>query len=513
MRKIFNWIRKNKEILLLAVVILLAAFWRFYKVEMTFVAGWDQGNHLLEPAKLIKEGKLIFQGPAALEKGEYKAFLGPFYYYLLAVPLLFSNLNVPWAGYFTGFLSLAAIIYGWYLAKKIFQTNFHAFFTAFFLSFSYMFMAMGRTFTNPFYLPIFLLILIDATWTISQEKRPKTIWWLLFGFSLSAVLQLHSSAFLLILPILLYLFIQKTFTGKNLRGWLIALAVFIIIYFPYIFYQLTNDFIDIKSYYGALFLARDSSAIDNTSLIFLVKRVIESFDVSFWSFFRIGTEGRHAAMTISWIITLGLLLLGNFWFKDKTKKSWYLFASLWVFLFLISAALFRFPLWAYYFLAVYPILFLVMADYLSLAVAKTKNLAWLLLVPAGYLIIINAGRPILEEITSGLNRAGHNPVVPQDLLYIDMDALAKYIDSDSEGRPVQLNFCYKYFYPGSLSYQPTYDFLLKYKYPVNWQDSADIVYFVRNPRDIDSCQPPENLKLIKSKDFTSIGVDKYQRIK
>ena len=138
---------------------------------------------------------------------------------------------------------------------------------------------------------------------------------------------------------------------------------------------------------------------------------------------------------------------------------------------------------------------------------------WILLIPAGYLIIVNGYKPIIEEINAGKNRARHDPVIAQDLLYVDMDRMAKYIYSDAQSQPVQLIFCYKFFYPGSLSYQPTYDFLLKYKYKVNWQDSADILYYVRNPRDIENCQPSENLKLIESKNFTSVGVDKYERIK
>ncbi|KKP88971.1 MAG: hypothetical protein UR93_C0005G0027 [Berkelbacteria bacterium GW2011_GWA2_35_9] len=498
--------------IVLTVILIGSAFLMFYKVNMTAIVGFDQGNHLNPVADSIRNKNILYQGPAALEKGGYKAYLGPFYYYLLAIPLLLTNLNALSASYFSGILALISVVYSYYLVRKIFDSSIKGIIVAFLLAFTYKFTAMGRGFTNPFYLLPFLLMLMDSVWTISQNKKAHWGWWAFFGFSLSATLQIHSSCFLLILPIFIYLFWKKSYR-QGVKNWLIALVIFLALYSPYIYYQATHNLADIRQYYGALVKAEDPNAVNNLGLVTSIERVITSLDVSMQSFIRWGNGERKLSITIGWVVALVATIIFAC-FGRKKLKDWYLFSALWVFFFLISAGLFRFPLWDYYFIAIYPMLFIALADILGYLISKTKIWGTIILIIVGGYYIYSNSQPIFNEIYQGEIRATHNPVQPSDLLYIDLRNLANYIVDDAQGQPVQINVCYKFFYPGCFSYQPAYDFLFKWNEKLDWRESADIIYFIRNPKDVGNCQPNDpNLKLISSQDMVSVGVDKYERIK
>src|SRR4030042_5563705 len=84
--KIINWIKKNRwEAFWLALILLIAAYFRIYKIDeyMTFLG--DEGRDVIVVRRLLVNFDPILVGPGTSIGNMY---LGPLYYYMMA-PFLF----------------------------------------------------------------------------------------------------------------------------------------------------------------------------------------------------------------------------------------------------------------------------------------------------------------------------------------------------------------------------------------------------------------------------------------
>src|SRR5438105_4200957 len=91
MDKIKSWIVNNKtEFVILIVILFVGAFFRLYKIDqyMTFLG--DEGRDVIIVRRLLIEHHPPLIGPGTSIGNMY---LGPAYYYMMAIPLFLSNFN------------------------------------------------------------------------------------------------------------------------------------------------------------------------------------------------------------------------------------------------------------------------------------------------------------------------------------------------------------------------------------------------------------------------------------
>jgi len=115
--KIKKYIFHHKiEITLLFVILVVAAFFRIYKISeyMTFLG--DEGRDAMV-AKDILQGNFTLLGPRA-SAGDF--FLGPIYYYMMAPFLFLSNLDPVGPAIMVALFGVATVFLVYYVGLKFF---------------------------------------------------------------------------------------------------------------------------------------------------------------------------------------------------------------------------------------------------------------------------------------------------------------------------------------------------------------------------------------------------------
>ncbi len=118
MKQLINWVVKNKlEFFLLLTVILLGAFLRFYQIygHATFLG--DEGRDALIVKRMIVDHKFTLLGPTASFGNLY---LGPIYYYMMALPLWLANFDPVGPAVMVATLGVLSIFLVWLIGRAFF---------------------------------------------------------------------------------------------------------------------------------------------------------------------------------------------------------------------------------------------------------------------------------------------------------------------------------------------------------------------------------------------------------
>jgi len=127
MKKIRSWIKENRlEAVILTSIVLLAAFFRLYRVSeyMTFLG--DEGRDVIIVRRLLTNFDPILIGPGTSIGNMY---LGPIYYYLMAPFLLLANFSPVGPAVFIALLGVATCVF--VLFALVVEPKYNAFFCAF----------------------------------------------------------------------------------------------------------------------------------------------------------------------------------------------------------------------------------------------------------------------------------------------------------------------------------------------------------------------------------------------
>ncbi len=109
----------KKSTILLLVIFLIFLFFRFYDIEHRNQFGWDQVDNAWAAKDIIIDHKLPLVGMPA--KGSSGFYIGPAYYYLIAVFYFFTQLDPIASGLFAGFTGIFTFWVLYYITKKIFS--------------------------------------------------------------------------------------------------------------------------------------------------------------------------------------------------------------------------------------------------------------------------------------------------------------------------------------------------------------------------------------------------------
>ena len=168
----------------LGLIVVLAAFLRFYRVEEYLRFLGDEGRDVLV-VKHMLEGKWTLLGPTASVGGFY---IGPIYYYFMLPFLWLFKLNPVGPAYMAGLFGLGLVILTYFAVKKFFDEKI-ALLAAFFAAISPKLIEMYRFSWNPNPMPFFALLTIYLLY-LGFDKNKK-IFIVGAGISFGVMLQLH----------------------------------------------------------------------------------------------------------------------------------------------------------------------------------------------------------------------------------------------------------------------------------------------------------------------------------
>lgn len=243
------WKFLNKwQFLSLVTILFLAAFFRLWNIEgyMTFLG--DEGRDALVIKDLLVNRHFPFIGPPTSIGNIY---LGPLYYYMMAVPMALFWLNPVAAAVQVAIIGILTVWLIYYLGKQWFGAK-AGLIAAFLYSISPVTIYYSRSSWNPNPAPFFTLLAILGMYKAHTSRN--FLWLALTGFGVAAAAQMHYLALILI-PIfgILWLievwkYYKQKIAGKFfIRGTLISILVFLILLSPLVIFDFRHNFMNYRA--------------------------------------------------------------------------------------------------------------------------------------------------------------------------------------------------------------------------------------------------------------------------
>jgi 4-amino-4-deoxy-L-arabinose transferase-like glycosyltransferase len=199
MDKIKSWIINNRlEAILLATILLVAAFLRLYKIDqyMTFLG--DEGRDVIVVRRLLVNLDLILVGPGTSIGNMY---LGPLYYYMIAPFLFIANFSPVGPAVMVALLGILTVFFVWFVTREWFG-KLGGIVAALLYAISPVVIMYSRSSWNPNIMPFFSLLCIYSIWRVYKALELK--WLIVLGFSFAMVLNSHYLGLLLVPVIFIY---------------------------------------------------------------------------------------------------------------------------------------------------------------------------------------------------------------------------------------------------------------------------------------------------------------------
>lgn len=238
---------KNKKIFFIVGLIILVGiylFVRLNKFEQRTTYHLDQGLHLLESWEMVTNRDIRLIGPMVSSKTylDRGFFIGPQYYYVLAILGIITRWNPIAIDLILLFIELGFILYFVNWIRKKFG-NLEAMMVFSLITFSRYFIIHSRFFWNPhFLLPlgIMAVVILDK---YTQTNKIKHI--LGFGFLWGLAFSFHYSAVFWAIPLIILLIKNKKIWNKN--TFIYLPMGFVLGNLLWFVFELRNNFYNIKT--------------------------------------------------------------------------------------------------------------------------------------------------------------------------------------------------------------------------------------------------------------------------
>lgn len=265
--------RVSKLTLFIFFVLIVSAFFRFYRLEdfATFLG--DQGRDAIVMKRIVTlEHFPAIGAPSSLGQ----IYLGPFYYYLVSPFLLLFNFNPAGPIFAVALLSFLGILAAFVAIKKE-VNNLTAIIFFLFTLFSFVNIQSSRFSWNPNLLPIFSFFTLYFFYKLLTAKR--ALYAILFGSFLSFSIQLHHLAVSLLIPIfffgmLFFLKRDKNILVSKFPNFLISIFTFFFFSLPLIIFDLRHDFLNTRN---LLKLITQGNPIDHENFLQRFLEVNQTF--------------------------------------------------------------------------------------------------------------------------------------------------------------------------------------------------------------------------------------------
>ncbi len=208
-KRIIEFLKANKiELLFLFLIIVLAAFFRFWRLEDTQFLTYDQARDFIIIKRMIVDHKFTLVGTTVLIPGVY---LPPFYYYSLAPFLFLFKLHVVGADVYTALLGTGAVFVFYLLVKNIFNKT-TALLSSLVFAVLPLLVVTSRHAWNPNPTHFFSLLLIFFVWMFLKRKHWSWLYgaFAIFGLGLNFHLTIITFA-----PLLAGVFLWRVKKQRN----------------------------------------------------------------------------------------------------------------------------------------------------------------------------------------------------------------------------------------------------------------------------------------------------------
>ena len=183
--------RRHWSLIFLVAILLIASFFRLYRIRDYLVFLGDEGRDALVWKRMLVDHKFTLLGPTASVGGFY---LGPIYYYLTLPFAGATRLDPVGPAYFVALLGIATV-YLVYVFGRRYLNQTIGLTAAFLYSFAPLIVRYSRSSWNPNPLPFFTLAGLMLVYEGTRKNKPWLL--LLAGIFLGISWQLHYLALIL----------------------------------------------------------------------------------------------------------------------------------------------------------------------------------------------------------------------------------------------------------------------------------------------------------------------------
>ena len=247
LKELKKQILKNKiEVILLAIILIVAVFVRFYRINELHFFTYDQARDNLIVKRILVDHKWTLLGPQSSMRGVY---LPPFYYYTLVPILWLSRLNPVGVDIYTATIGVLTVLLIWFMIREFFGKIPSLIIGALYAT-SPLVVELSHRAWNPNTQPFFILLTIFFLARLFKTR--KEIYLVLTSLVFGYAVNLHYGA-LCLAPLWFFAFIWSWLKLKKKK--LILLAVFILFLFgaPLILFDLRHQFMLTKNVYTHFF--------------------------------------------------------------------------------------------------------------------------------------------------------------------------------------------------------------------------------------------------------------------
>lgn len=389
----------KKELLILGAILLVGAVLRLYKIDqyMTFLG--DEGRDAIIVRRIFTEGHPPLIGPGTSIGNIY---LGPLYYYLMAIPLLIAGYSPVGPAVMVALLGIATIFLVWYVGRK-WSGKLGGLIAAGLYAVSPVVVRFSLSSWNPNIMPFFALLAIYSTWKVFNDRNYD--WLVVLGISLAFVLQSHYFGILLFPVVILFLAIKKPPT----RPLLISILVFTILMSPLFIFDLRHNFVNLMAFRGFTTSTTGSFGGLRTALtnfVPLLNQIVTNL-----------LAGKN--ILVGSILTIGLVIGGSYL---TIKKKLNPLLVTWFVVGVFGLSFYKNQVFDHYTGFLFPAPFLILGSILSISLNKKLKILTGLLV--AILVVINLSSSHLLEQP--------NRQLPRTI------AIAKIINENSDNNPLNV---------------------------------------------------------------------------
>ncbi len=333
------------------IILLLAAFLRFYRLPEYLQFLGDEGRDVLVVKHMIVDHQWTLLGPTASVGGFYT---GPIYYYFMIPFLWVFQLDPVGPAVMAALFGLATIALIYYFTK-LFVSDRAAIIAAFLAAISPKMINISRFSWNPNPIPFFTLLVFLFLFLASQKRRH--VFTLLAGVFLGILYQLHYTD-LILFPVVAVTTLLIFPFRRAILSWLFLTAGFVLGNSPFLLFEIRHGFPNTKTVWE--FLTRGTNVAPRSfNLVWLFydrSRIL--FEVMF------GTSAK--ILLVFYFRSLTALL---FWARRNAKTAIIL---TWLFLGALGIGFYRGQILEHYYGYLYPLPFIL----LGLAFDSLAKIRW-----------------------------------------------------------------------------------------------------------------------------------------
>lgn len=367
---------KQKCILFFILILIVGLIFRIINFEKSFSFAHDQDLYSWIAKDIVINKHFRLVGQITSVSG---VFIGPLYYYLMAVSYAFSNMNPLSAIVSTTIIGLLTIFSFFWLGKIYFSKK-----VGLILAFLYS-LSCGASLFDRWSVPTQPTILwaVLFLFVILGMLRGNLKLLPLYAVLVGLIYHIHIALLPIIpLPILAYFLSSKSISEKfkeiKIKNVLVSLFLFIVVSSPFWFFEIKHNFSQTKG-----IMVATQTNIGNPTGISKLMKVVNASAIQIKQIILIGWDLKP--IEIIWLFFLVITLF--IFIKKKKMRVDILLMLLWIGLIFLAQFMSRRIVSEYYFVNILPVIILILGLFIDLIWTKKVPGLLIFLLGCFYLII------------------------------------------------------------------------------------------------------------------------------